>query len=89
MWIFAAFGYSYCYLNRASSLLSYLTKAVYPVYILHMIFIYLASFFLMPAELNPSYKFILVILITFAGSFGTYEFIIKRFKPLSVLFGLK
>jgi len=42
-WLFALFGFSSTYLNRPSKLLTYLTKAVYPIYILHMIFLYAAS----------------------------------------------
>jgi len=42
-WLFAIFGFGTTYLNRPSKKLTYLSKAVYPVYILHMIFLYLAS----------------------------------------------
>ena len=42
-WLFAVFGFGTTYLNRPSKKLTYLSKAVYPVYILHMIFLYLAS----------------------------------------------
>jgi len=42
-WLFAVFGFGSTYLNRPSKKLTYLSKAVYPVYILHMIFLYLAS----------------------------------------------
>ena len=42
-WLFAVFGFGSTYLNHPSNKLTYLSKAVYPVYILHMIFLYLAS----------------------------------------------
>ena len=42
-WLFAVFGFGATYLNHPSKKLTYLSKAVYPVYILHMIFLYLAS----------------------------------------------
>ena len=42
-WLFVVFGFGTTYLNRPSKKLTYLSKAVYPVYILHMIFLYLAS----------------------------------------------
>ncbi len=42
-WLFVVFGFGSTYLNRPSKKLTYLSKAVYPVYILHMIFLYLAS----------------------------------------------
>ena len=42
-WLFAVFGFGSTYLNHPSKKLTYLSKAVYPVYILHMIFMNLAS----------------------------------------------
>ena len=42
-WLFAIFGFGATYLNKPSSTLSYLSKAVYPVYILHMIFLNLSA----------------------------------------------
>ena len=42
-WLFAIFGFCATYLNKPSSTLSYLSKAVYPVYILHMIFLNLSA----------------------------------------------
>ena len=42
-WLFAVFGFGASYLNHPSKKLTYLSKAVYPCYILHMIFLYLAS----------------------------------------------
>ena len=42
-WLFSIFGFGATYLNKPSSTLSYLSKAVYPVYILHMIFLNLSA----------------------------------------------
>ena len=42
-WLFAIFGFGATYLNKPISTLSYLSKSVYPVYILHMIFLNLSS----------------------------------------------
>ena len=42
-WLFAVFGFGATYLNHPSKKLTYMSKAVYPVYILHMILLYLAS----------------------------------------------
>ena len=41
--LFAVFGFGSTYLNRPSVALTYLSKAVYPVYILHMIFLNLSA----------------------------------------------
>ena len=42
-WLFAIFGFGASYLNQPSKKLTYLSKAVYPVYILHMIFLFASS----------------------------------------------
>ena len=89
LWIFSAFGFAYKYFNRSSAALDYLNKAVYPVYIVHMLFLYLASYLIMPLDLSVGLKFILVLLATFTACFLSYEFFIRRIKFLRPLFGLQ
>ncbi len=88
-WIFALLGFGYKYLNKPSKILSYLSHAAYPVYILHMIFLYSASFVFLPHDLPLELSLILIVLFTFFGCFVTYELIIKRISFLRPLFGLK
>lgn len=87
-WIFSVLAFGYKYLNRPGKVLTYLSKAAYLVYILHMIFLYLGSYFIFKTDMNVQMKFLLVLLITTAGCFGAYE-IIRRIKWLRPLFGLK
>jgi glucan biosynthesis protein C len=89
LWIFTVFGFGHRYLNKSSQALTYLSQSAYPIYILHMVFLYLASWLLFPLEIAAFLKFILVILFTFIGCFVTYEFVLKRIKWLRPLFGLK
>ena len=89
LWIFAAFGFAYRYLNHPGKALSYLSQAVYPVYILHMLFLYVGSYLIVPLEVPVLIKLLLVLTFTFAGSFACYEFLIRRMKILRPLFGLK
>lgn len=86
-WIFAVFGFANRYLDRPGRTLSYLSAGAYPIYILHMIFLYLGSAFLFPLEIPAFLKFILVITITFAGCFTSYE-LIRRVPFLRPMFGL-
>ncbi|KAA3617698.1 MAG: acyltransferase [Calditrichaeota bacterium] len=88
-WIFAIFGFGYKYLNKQSAVLSYLSQAVYPVYILHMAFLFGAAYFILPLNLSLELNLALITLITFIGSFASYELIIKRISFLRPLFGLK
>jgi glucans biosynthesis protein C len=86
-WIFAVFGFANRYLNHPGKALKYLTSAAYPVYISHMIFLYLGSSLFFPMEISALFKFILVVGFTFTGCFTTYE-MIRKIRFLRPLFGL-
>lgn len=88
-WIFAIFGFCHKYLNKPSTVLSYLTTAAYPVYIIHMLALYTASTFILPLKFPVYVSFPLIIITTFAGCYITYELLIKRIPILRPLFGLK
>jgi len=88
-WIFSLFAFGYKYLNHPGKALRYLSQAAYPVYIIHMIFLFLASLLIFPLDINVQLKFILVLLFTVTGCFAFYEFIIRRINITRVLFGLK
>ncbi len=89
MWIFSVFGFGYKYLNRPGRILSYLSQAAYPVYILHMIFLYAGAYLIVPLGIPGIVKLILVVTFTFFGCFISYEFVIRRVQILRPLFGLK
>lgn len=88
-WIFSVFAFGYKYLNRGGHTLAYLSQAAYPVYILHMIFLYLGSLLIFPLNLLVQVKFLLVLIFTLLGCFLTYEFLIRRITIVRPLFGLK
>ena len=87
MWIFAALGLSNKYLQKPGRALRYLTQAAYPVYILHMIFLYIGSYLIFPTDISPVLQLLVVVLCTFTGSFVSYE-LIRRVRILRPLFGL-
>lgn len=87
-WIFALFAFSKKYLNKESNKLTYLKDAAYPIYIVHMLFLYLGSTILFPLPIVAELKFILLLLITFGGSLSFYEFIIRRIGMIKPFFGL-
>ncbi|MEO9475663.1 MAG: acyltransferase family protein [Cyclobacteriaceae bacterium] len=89
VWVFTVFGFARKHLNRNSKTLQYLSQAAYPVYIVHMIFIYLGSVLLFESALPVSIQLIALTLFTFAGSIGIYELLIRRIHLLRPLFGLK
>lgn len=87
-WIFSLFAFGYKYLNSPGKILSYLSQAAYPIYIIHMIFLFLASLLIFPLNIEVHLKFILVLVFTVTGCFIFYEFIIRRVNITRVLFGL-
>lgn len=87
-WILTVFGFAYQYLNKPSKILSYLTKAAYPVYILHMIALYLGATLILPLEIAGVLKFVLITLFTLVFCYVVYEFIITKIAFLRPLFGL-
>jgi len=89
MWIFSAFGFGYRYLNRPGNTLAYLSQAAYPIYILHMFFLYLGSYLIFPLGIPTHLKLALVTAFTLAGCFAFYELIIRRVRYLRPLFGVK
>ncbi len=88
-WIFSLFGFAHAYLNKPSSVLSYLSQAAYPVYIIHMFALYAGAALILPLKIPVFMKFILIIGFTAIVCYLIYEFIIKRVGILRPLFGLK
>ncbi|MCX2718473.1 acyltransferase family protein [Lentiprolixibacter aurantiacus] len=88
-WIFGLFGFSYKYLNRPSALLSYLSQAAYPVYILHMFVLYAGGYLILPLDIPVFLKFAGIVAFTGIVCYLLYEFLICRIGFLRPFFGLK
>lgn len=88
-WIFAVFGFGYKHLNQPSKSLRYLSESAYPIYIIHMIFLYLGSLFLFDLNISGAWTLTLLIIFTFLMCYLCYEFLIRRVSFLRPLFGLK
>jgi peptidoglycan/LPS O-acetylase OafA/YrhL len=89
LWIFGVFGFGYKYLNQPSALLTYMSQAAYPVYIIHMFVLYLGAMIILPLEIPVALKFFAIVAFTGMGCYLIYEFIIRRIGLLRPLFGLK
>ncbi len=87
-WIFSVFAFGYKYLNHPGKALTYLSQAAYPVYILHMVFLYLGSRYIFQLDLAAPVQFMMVLAFTVIGCFAAYE-VIRRIGFLRPLFGLK
>ncbi len=89
LWVFTVFAFGYRYLNKPSNLLRYLSQAAYPVYIIHMVFIYFGSKLFFQTDWTIWLQLVLLNIFTVIGSMLTYELIIRRIGLLRPLFGLK
>lgn len=88
-WIFAVFGFGYKYLNKPGAILSYLSQAAYPIYIIHMFALYAGAMIILPLEIPVILKFISIVVFTGTVCYLIYEFMIRRIGLLRPLFGLK
>lgn len=87
--ILTLLGAAQKWLNRPSEILSYMTEAIFPWYILHQTITVVAGYTLTRQGLSFGSEFILVTLATFAGCALLHELIIRRTNWIRPLFGLK
>jgi hypothetical protein len=88
LWIFSIFAFARKYLSFPHKFLNYFSKAAYPLYILHMVFLGLSCSFLLPLVINVQLKFCMVLIGTIGGSLICYELVIKRNKYVGRVFGI-
>jgi len=85
----AILGFGSLYLNKPSRSLAYFSKAVYPVYIVHMPVQFTMAYFLLPLSLPAYLKLMLLLAGTFGVSLLLYEYVLRRLKWIRPLFGMK
>jgi glucan biosynthesis protein C len=85
--IAAAVGFAHRHLTHDSAVRRYLTAAIFPVYILHQTIIVVVAHALKPSHLYPPVEGVLLVLVTAATCFMSYE-AIRRVRLLRPLFGL-
>ena len=87
-WCIAVFSWGAKYLNKPGKYLVYFNQAVYPFYIVHMPFCLIGLYYLKDVELYWPLKFLIITVITVAGSWITFE-IVKHNRATQMLFGIK
>ncbi len=88
LWIAAILGFGAKHLTKGGPALTYLTFGVFPFYLMHQTLIIVAAHTLKPFALPQIIEGPLLIAITFAGCFATYE-LVRRVNILRPWFGLK
>ena len=76
------------WLDSTSNALVYLQEAVLPFFILHQPVILLIAFFVVQWQVGLELKLATVVVGSFAVVVALYELLIRRIKPLRVLFGM-
>ncbi len=89
LWLLAILGWSARLLNHERSWLKHANNCVYPWYILHQTITIVAAYFLAKFSLGGPTEFALVLSITVIGCWLITEHIIRRWKTLKFLFGMK
>ena len=77
------------FLNKPSPVLTYMTEAIFPWYILHQTLLIMAGYWLTRQGLSVGVEFAGVLLATVGGCFLIHELFIRRFNLIRPLFGLK
>jgi hypothetical protein len=87
-WIFCFLGFSRRYLNKDSSTLRYLNKAVYPFFILHQTVLIFIGFYVVQLDANIAAKFSIIVAGTFLLTLLAYELILRRIGIVALLLGV-
>jgi surface polysaccharide O-acyltransferase-like enzyme len=87
-WMLAIIGFASVYLNNQSKSLTYFSKAVYPVYIVHLPVQFGLAIVIFSLPLTGVFQLFLLLLGTFGLSLLLYE-MLKRIKWIRPLFGMK
>jgi peptidoglycan/LPS O-acetylase OafA/YrhL len=88
-WVLAFVGLAREYLTRRTPFLQYANEAVLPFYILHQTVIVGVGYFVVQWTIPGLLKWAIVLALSLAIIMVLYEFLIRRFNGMRVLFGLK
>ena len=87
--VLAFFGLGMQYLTARTTRLDYANQAVLPFYILHQTVVQAIAYFVLQWALPDGLEWAVVVVISFAIIMLLYEFLVRRFNVMRVLFGMK
>ncbi|MCX6032859.1 MAG: acyltransferase [Chloroflexi bacterium] len=88
-WILAFLGFGMQRLNFSTAFLRYANEAVLPFYILHQTILVCVGYFVVQWAIPDLAKYAIIAASSFAVILGLYEFLVRRFNFLRVLFGMR
>lgn len=89
VWLMVFIGYGRRYLSFENPLLRWARDASYPVYILHQTVIVVLGYYVIQLDWTPWAKYWFVLGVTLLSCVLAYQFCIRRFAALRLMFGLK
>jgi hypothetical protein len=87
--LFTLLGFAKKKFNFTNDLLKYSNEAVMPFYILHQNLLLLIVFFIVRLIISDVAKYMIIVAFTFLTIIFLYEFFIRRYVSLRILFGMK
>jgi glucan biosynthesis protein C len=88
-WILTFLGFGMKSLNFNTPILKYANEAVLPFYILHQTVLVGIGYFVVQWQIPDPLKWLVIAATSFGISLGLYEYLVRRYNPLRVLFGMK
>jgi hypothetical protein len=88
-WTMVVFYLGMRYLNYTNNWLQYSREATYPFFFFHQPVIVAIAFYIVQWEMSLLIKISIVLIASFVGSLGIYELLVRRFRPVRALFGMK
>jgi peptidoglycan/LPS O-acetylase OafA/YrhL len=87
-WVMGILGLALRYLQFTTPVVEYLSRAAYPVYIIHMPILSFVGLWIVRLDLNIWLKFGIITVLALAASLAFYDLLIRRVGALRMLFGL-
>jgi len=88
-WALDALYLAMRYLNFSNKWLVYGNETIMPFYLLHQPVIILISFFVVQWDVSIPVKLLVILIGSFLITLGLVELLIRPFKPMRMLFGMK
>jgi hypothetical protein len=89
LWSLSIFGFGMRRLNFQTRFLTYANEAVLPFYILHQTVLLCVGYFVTRWDIPAAVKFVLISVSSFVIIMAVYEYLIRRWNLMRVLFGMK
>lgn len=90
LWLLAMLSLGKRYLNKSHPILAYANRAIYPFYILHQTIIIIIGYYIVTlVDEGILAKYLFVSSASFILSVAIYEYLIRPYKVMRFLFGVK